>query len=537
MVNQAQLNQALINDAIDKHAAGDLQGAERLCKKVLETQPNHFAPWRILGVIAQQCGKHSLATELISKAIHLNPTEYGGYIDLACAWKSQAQFDPEALDKAIEIYHMAFKMKPDKALPLIFIAGTLADHGREDEAIEVAKLAAEIEPKNSDCWGSLGYAYKNRGLIDEAIEAFKKSIDCNKKAAQSYFNLASIYKFSDSNPESMRILKKMCLVLKQESLGRSSEMHLHYALGKAYEDTKQYKKAFQHYKKANQLKRKSIIYQQKDSPEKLKEVCESWRSENLKIKSPDINFSDYPTPIFIVGMPRSGSSLIEQILATHSEVEGGGELYHFQQSLNIDTSNNKEQAVAAYFKELEKLSEEEKSRIATQYLEHLKSISNGKKYVTDKLPGNYWYLGLIKILLPYAKIIYSKRDPIDTCLSCYKQDFATGHHYSYDLEELAENYNFVEGLIKFWIQEIPESIYIQSYEDLTANQENQTKKLLEFCGLDWQDQCLEFHKNDRAVSTASAIQVRKPIYKSSVAKWKHYEQELQPLIQKLNLDG
>jgi hypothetical protein len=275
------------------------------------------------------------------------------------------------------------------------------------------------------------------------------------------------------------------------------------------------------------------IHNYKTKEERLQYFTTEFKKEKLSKSTPNLEaYAEFPIPIFILGMPRSGSSLIEQILASHSDVYGAGEIFCWPQTLGI--VDGSASSIKQCIERIAELNSEELTSLGLKYLETIQKCSNGTyKYVSDKLPSNFWYIAMIRYILPQAIIIHSERDAMDTCFSCYQQNFVSGHSYIYKLENVGHYYNCYRELMQHWNGLYGDEIYNLNYEALIANQELETRKLLEHCKLNWQEACMSFHKTKRSVSTASAMQVRQPIYKQSVAKWRHYEQYLEPLLKTL----
>jgi len=306
-------------------------------------------------------------------------------------------------------------------------------------------------------------------------------------------------------------------------LTNSDRRTLYFSLGKLCDSTKQYDRAFKHYQKGNEL------WPTQCNPQSLMIPIDS----SIKIQSTGF-FSKSPKssnksnrPIFIVGMPRSGTSLVEQILASHPQVYGAGELAEIEkisQSLAERLNTNK-----LYPELLETINQQLLNDCANQYLNYINSLERKSLRVIDKMPGNFIHLGLIQLMFPNARIIHCTRDPLDSCLSCYFQDFFQSMDWCYDQTNLAAYYLGYEKLMKHWKQVLSIPIIDVSYENLVANQENISRELIEYCDLDWSDECLSFHKTKRLVTTASYDQVREPIYKKSVSRWKNYEAHIEPL--------
>ncbi|MCB1530510.1 MAG: sulfotransferase [Alphaproteobacteria bacterium] len=315
----------------------------------------------------------------------------------------------------------------------------------------------------------------------------------------------------------------------EELLGHPSvlsvgQSELHFSLGKAYEDLKDYEVSFQHYARGNDLVNKKSDFSLENTKSYFRLIRDSFSKEfifeNKNSQSYDV------TPVFIVGMPRSGTSLTEQILASHTDVHGAGELdlmwKIFTQTLGLVSDK--------YQKSFALLTPKKIENAANSYISSLQKLSPSASFITDKMPMNFRYIGLIKSMFPKAKIIHCIRDPRDTCLSIYKCRFMGGHPFAYDQKNLAEVYKLYTEMMAYWHSILPGEILDFRYEDLIEDQKTGTKRLLDYCGLDWQDTCLDFHKTKRTVNTASVFQVKEPLYKTGAGYWKNYEQYLEKEI-------
>jgi hypothetical protein len=313
--------------------------------------------------------------------------------------------------------------------------------------------------------------------------------------------------------------------IKDQSLNNFQKIELYFALGKAYENIKHYKKSFENYKLGNTIKRDATKYQINDDVTLF---------ENIKSSFSNINFQNLDNVgnksnkmIFILGMPRSGTTIVEQIIANHKNVYGAGELKDLTEIIRENFLVNDK------IRFPEKFNIKDQAffnNMGTKYLENLDRYNANKNYITDKAPLNFRWIGLIKLILPKSKIIHCTRDPKDICLSLFKNIFEGQLNFSYSLEEVGKYYKLYQNLMEFWKQLLPDFIYDISYEKLVKNQEFESRKLLDFCNLDWDKNCLTFYKNKRGIITASFVQARKPIYKNSVKSWQKYENELLPLF-------
>ena len=310
--------------------------------------------------------------------------------------------------------------------------------------------------------------------------------------------------------------------------------YIHFALGKALEDVGDYQRAFQHLLQGNALRRREITYDEADCQEMFRLIAELFDSELFDrfrgVGDPS------PVPIFIVGMPRSGSTLVEQILASHPQVHAAGELTNLFRV--VETVSDSAGRPIPFPRCVSALDADGFRRLGQAYLASLPLIAAGKTRITDKMLGNFLDVGLIHLMLPNARIIHMMRDPVDTCVSCFSKRFSTGQAFSYDLAELGAFYRCYHELMAHWRSVLPAGALLDvSYEDVVDNLEEQARRLIDYCGLPWDDRCLSFHENRRHVTTASNVQVRRPLYRSSVARWRRYEAYLQPLLAELDRCG
>ena len=312
--------------------------------------------------------------------------------------------------------------------------------------------------------------------------------------------------------------------IKDKTLNDIQKIDLYFSLGKAYEDIKNYKKSFHNYKIGNKIKRDLINYKFEED-EKLYKNIKDVFTKTL-FKDLELFNKQKKKIIFILGMPRSGTTLVEQIISNHKKVYGGGELKDLTELVIKHFSVNKK------IKFTDALNGKDKNflnSLGVEYVNNLERFNISKEYITDKTPLNFRWLGLIKLILPESKIIHCVRNSKDNCISLYKNFFVGKLDFTYNLEEIGKYYNLYSDLMKFWKQQIPDFFYDISYEKLVKNQENETKNLLNFCGLEWDSNCIKFENNTKAIITASVTQARKPIYKNSIDSWKKYGDELLPL--------
>ena len=397
---------------------------------------------------------------------------------------------------------------------------------RFGEAQAHAEKALAINPKDPSAHGNLATILRHQGKFDEALARFDLALSILPTYVEMYYDRSSLKTFAAGDPD-LAVME--ALAANAERLPPGRKHFIHFGLAKALEDIGQYDRAFAHWLQGNKLKRQE--FGQEGQEEQMVRLL-------VELFTPDL-CRQFATagdpsrvPIFIVGMPRSGTSLIEQILASHPLVEGGGELSTLGSVVGAVRDASRRPIPYPLF--LAHPRAAGLKRLGEQYLAKLPPLPEGKTRMTDKMPGNFQYAGLIRLILPNAKIIHAVRDPVDTCLSCFTRLFSTGQAFSYDLAELGRYYRLYRRLADHWQAVLPPGSMLDvRYEEVVDNLEQQARRLLDYCGLPWDPACLAFHKNERLVSTASDVQVRRPIYRSSVVRWRRYEKHLGPLLAEL----
>jgi len=422
------------------------------------------------------------------------------------------------INDAIICYKSAIKIKNNFPEAHNNLGIAFKNNGKVKDAIHSYNKAIKYKPNFAEAYNNLGLVMMDQGKIGQAKKYFKKSIKINPNFAYAHRHLSIVTKYTTKNPH---ILEMQGLISNLKILDKQ-KMHLAFGLGKAYEDIKSYDKAFECFDLGNKLRRKEIVYDIKNDIVFF-ETLKKFFNKDLISKLKKSGTRD-KTPIFIVGMFRSGTTLVEQILSSHSKVFGGGESKTLTQIVSHFISGDFSNLNRKVFND-----------IGNAYVGTARKFQPKYKHITDKQPINFKWIGIIKAAIPNAKIIHCVRNPIDNCLSIYKNyfDFKI-NPYAYNLDELAEYYKIYENLMQHWHSMFPKFIYEVSYEKLIKNQKRETEKLLDFCNLKWENKCMQFYKNKRNVSTASTMQVRRPIYKDSIAAWKRYEKYLSILINKFS---
>jgi len=496
--------------------AKDYISAEVKAKKLIKKFPNFQAVYNLLGLCLQSQKKFLEAIKYYKIAIQNNPNFFVVINNLGLTYHNM--YD---LKNAQHYYERAIEINPKFTHPISNLGNIKKELNNYEEAIKCYKLALSIDNKLYIVLHNLGMAYQALGKFEESKKYFESVLKINPKFTRADRSLSMSLKYDINNPH----LKIMENKIKDQSLNNFQKIELYFGLGKAYEDIKNYKKSFENYKLGNKIKRDTIKYQINDDVKLFKNIKNSFSNINFQNLENVGNKSN--KMIFILGMPRSGTTLVEQIIANHKNVYGAGELRDLTQIIKENFLVNDK------IKFPEKFNIKDQnffSNMGTKYLENLDRYNTNKNYITDKAPLNFKWIGLIKLILPKSKIIHCTRDPKDICLSLFKNFFEGELNFSYNLEEAGKYYKLYQNLMEFWKQLLPDFIYDISYENLVENQELESRKLLDFCNLDWDKNCLTFYKNKRGIITASFAQARKPIYKNSVKSWQKYENELLPLF-------
>ncbi|MEQ8665540.1 MAG: sulfotransferase [Rhodospirillales bacterium] len=495
---------------------GRFRDAAIAYKRAIEIDPDMAIAHNNLGATCRMLNQYEAAEACLLRAIQLRPDyaeAYGNLGNVMC--------DLRWLDRAEGYYRKALEIDP--ALPEVYtnIGNIQADRGEVAAAIASHEKAISLNPNLALAHTNMGAVMFAEGDLAGAEKCFRASIAANPLYTPPYRVLTRIKKFTEDDDD----LKAMTDIFESGKLTADGRGEIAFGLGKAYEDTEQYDKAFEYYAEANRMKRLGMTFDSAFETRLIDELVEAYQPDLFE-KNRDSGRPD-GTPIFILGMPRSGTTLIEQILSSHPDVFGAGELNTLNEITHALTVNEQNR----YPTNVNFMAPRSFENIADHYLASIRKRSPDSPRITDKMPVNYRYIGLIRLILPNAKIIHCRRNPMDTCLSIFKNHFATvGHHYAYDLEELGFYYRLYERLMAHWRTVLPAgTMYEVDYEDVTGNQESQTGKLLDYCGLEWSDACLSFHENERPINTASAGQVRQPMYRSSVDLWRRFETHLEPL--------
>lgn len=410
------------------------------------------------------------------------------------------------------------------------LAGRIAfERGDLAAALAHYRRALTLKPDLADAYNNMGNVLKELGQLHEAQDAYLQAIRLDPNIAGVYVNLADSKKFVPGDPH---LATMEALAAKTDGLSKTDRLQLDFALGKAYGDLKDYRRSFAHFLAGNAAKRATLAYDEASVFDLFDRIEAIFTRDLIAQKSGSGDPSRMP--IFVIGMPRSGTTLIEQIIASHPLVHGAGELQTFNDV--ILTVRGPDGNALRYPDFVPALDAAALRQIGTRYVADVRKLAPSGERVTDKMPSNYYFAGLINLALPNAKIIHSVRNPVDTCISCFSKLFTAEQNHTYDLGELGRYYKRYEMLMAHWRRVLPaQTILDVRYEDVVADLEKQARRIIEYCGLPWDDRCLSFHETERPVRTASATQVRQPIYKSAVGRWRVYEGQLEPLLRGLGI--
>lgn len=578
--------QPLMEQAVAAQQRGDFATAEARYREVLRTVPEHADATHFLGLIAHQTGHSQAASDLLYRSIVLGPgsalyrhnlggvlRELGRHAEAEARYREALALRPGYADaligiamtqtarnqhenalasyrqvleldttnfeaqlgcgaallelarrsEALDCYRQTRGLATGDAQRLHRLGLALREAGAAEDARDCFESALALHPDFVEAHNSLGVALGDLGDLTGAESHYREALRLRPDYVSGWHNLASIARFgtSDSTRTSLQTLTG-----RLAQLSPAEASMLHFTLGKVHDDAGEYATAFEHYLEGNKLKREMLEYDESRQTRFFRNFMHHFNPEFMAAGA-----NAGPTgesPVFIIGMSRSGTTLVEQILASHPQVYGAGELHLLRRCLHAELESVTDDDELPG--RLVQLEDGGFQRIGERYCSALSEFAPDAKRITDKLPGNMALVGLIHLAFPSAHIIHCTRDPLDTCVSCFSKLFTTGHAFSYELGELGRFYRLYQELMQHWRDVLPAGRMLEvRYEDVVDDMETQAHRLVEFCGLPWEDACLRFHETQRTVKTASLAQVRQPIYASSVQRWKRYEEYLAPL--------
>ena len=564
-----------LRTAFEAHGAGKLREAERLARRVLGAIPDQPDALHLLATVARESGRTDLAIDLYERLLRKHPgipiaqNNLGNLLQerrewqraIAC-YEAALAHDPRYMSayfnlgrallqindpvRAESCLRQAGALAPNDAPVRSTLARAIVEQGRTEEALEEVRRSIELDPDASDLLNDAGVVYGTIGDFETAREFYRSALAFDPGNAKASLNLAKSKRFTAQHDEDADLI---LAAARHPAASTSAQRDLHLALGKIHDDRGEWDTAFGYYDRANRPFAAAALEQVESSlalMDRMRAVFDSdWFATLPAPASPD------PTPVFIVGMPRSGTTLVEQLLAAHPDVHGAGELSGIlrlaaevasQAGMEVDplrtgvvsmTAASRAGAEEAYPECVRALDAAQIASLGKRYLEQLRTHSSEAARITDKLPGNYLHLGFIATILPGAKLIHCRRDPLDTAISVYFTDFMVGHEYSNDLRAIGRQIREMRALMAHWEAVLGKRLLTVDYETLVADPEPVTRAMVAHVDLAWDDACLRHHEVARAVHTASAWQVRQPVYKRSAGRATRYDRFLDPLREAL----
>jgi tetratricopeptide (TPR) repeat protein len=548
------LPSALNNMGSIRRELKDKDGAINFYRRVLAVEPRHLESMNNLGAVLTEAERPEEAIQLLIKAIQMNPHYAEAHCNIGNAFLMLEQFDRAAVG-----FNNTLALRADYPKAYLGLARIYQEQKRFEDAENMVQKALALAPEMAEAQSLLGGIYTEAGYPEKAELAFAKAVELKSdllsahlgsghllmeqgriEAAEAAFRhamslddtnlgarlaLAQVKKVTDGDENMAALIQEAD---KLDSMLETKAMSLHFALGKCYNDTKQHDLAMPHFLAGCRLKRKRTEYDPDNNDKICRNICEFFSPETMeKLRGEGCPSS---LPIFVLGMPRSGTTLTEQIIASHPLVHGAGEL----PDLLALAATPRNGSTDGYPLSLKGITRQELKEMGEKYVLGLRTRNTEARHITDKMPANFHCIGLIHLMLPNAGIIHVKRNPVDTCLSGFTNLFNKSQHHSYDLTELGRYYRNYATLMDHWRKVLPANAFYEvQYEDLVSDHEPQARALLDFCNLPWDPACLDFHRTKRNIRTASVTQVRQPIYTSSVDRWRKYEAHLGPLLEAL----
>ena len=529
-------SQQQLSKLLEYYQKGRFSDAEKLAVSITKKIPKHQFAWKVLGSVLKQTGRVSESLIASKKTVELAPEDAAAHYNLGNTFK-----ELNRLEESEASYRKAIALKPDHADAHNNLGVMLQELGKIEDAEINLRQAVVLKSDYAEAHSNLGNVLRELGSLEESEASYKKAIMLKPDYAEAHYNLGvtlqELGRLEDSKKSytqaialkfdyaeahrSLTTLKKFASQDEQyskmqelyfnESISKEQRCHINFGLAKACEDLGDFEKAFQHYKEGNFLRKKLLNYDIS---------LDIVRFNQLKLSYPQIaknpletkNLTNKLIPIFIIGMPRSGTTLVEQIISSHSQVTGAGELSFVAQFGEMIARGLSKPNTDALFE------------FRKRYLLKLQNFSDHNLIVIDKMPQNFLYLGLLATAFPEAKIVHVKRNSAAVCWANYKQYFVSKKlGYCYELDDVIKYYGLYQSLMKFWAKQLPNRIYSIDYELLTVNQKDETQKLINYIGLDWEEKCLSPQENTRRVATASNVQIREKVYQGSSQQWKKYK--------------
>jgi predicted Zn-dependent protease len=516
---KASVNDPQLLEAASALCENRLAVAERLLRPFLMEHPTDVAAIRMLAELGSRLGRYDEAEKLLARCLALAPGFEAARHNYATVLNRQNKPE-QALEQIGELLARAPRNPGYRNLQ----AAALARLGETDRAAEVYASVLKDYPDQPHAWMSYGHTLKTLGEREKGIAAYRRAIAQKPGLGEAYWSLANLKTFRFGADE----IAAMRAQLDGTNLSPDDRFHLEFALAKALEDAGDYAQSFARYEKANALRRESLPYHADQTSSFMKRLAATFSAEFFAARAGA--GSQAPDPIFVVGLPRSGSTLIEQILSSHSAVEGTMELHDVGQIARQLGNWARTEGAPAYPEALGDLAHERFKALGEDYLARTRIHRRlGRPFFIDKMPNNFLHIGLIQLMLPHAKIIDARRHPLGCCLSCFKQHFARGQSFSYGLADIGRYYRDYVELMAHYDAALPGRVHRVFYERMVEDAPGEVRRLLDYCGLPFEEGCLRFYENDRAVRTASSEQVRMPIFADAVDHWQNFEPWLGPL--------
>lgn len=493
--------------------------AEALLRQHLHQQPTDVAAIRMFAEVAARLGRYADAENLLRRCLELSPSFIAARHNLAAVLYRHDQ--PAAALQEIELLVTHDARNPGYRNLKAAVLGRLGEY---TQAIDLYKSVLDEYPQQPKVWMSFGHALKTAGRHEESVDAYLRAIELNPAFGEAWWSLANLktFRFAQQDIDNMKAQ------LQREDLGAEDRFHFHFALGKALEDAANYEESFVHYEQGNALRKKMIVYDADENSRHVQRSKHLFTSEFFAARSD--SGTSARDPIFIVGLPRSGSTLIEQILASHSQVEGTMELPDVIAIARKLGGRKQRGQDSRYPDVLQALSADELRTLGEEYLHRTRiQRKTSAPFFIDKMPNNFAHIGLIHLMLPNARIIDARRHPLGCCFSGFKQHFARGQNFTYSLDDIGRYYHDYVELMAHFDAVLPGRVHRVFYENMVADTEAEVRLLLDYCQLPFERGCLAFYENERPVRTASSEQVRQPIFRDGVDHWRHYENWLDPL--------
>ena len=516
---QASVHDPRLMAAAQALCDDNLPVAEQLLRDHLKAQPTDVTAMRMLAEVGGRVGRYADSELLLERALELAPGFGAARHNLAIVLNRQ-----EKASEALVQIDRLLATEPRNPTYLNLKAVILGKTGDYDEALKLYDQVLKVQPNQPKVWMSYGHALKTAGRLEDGVGAYRRSLALEPSLGEAYWSLANLktFRFEDADVDAMTAQ------LERAGLSDDDRLHLHYALGKALEDAGRWGASFEHYAAGAKIRRGQVDYDAEEMTSRVERSKALFTSEFFAARAGQ--GASAPDPIFVVGLPRSGSTLIEQILASHSQVEGTMELTEIISMARELGGRRTRSDVSKYPESIADLDGDALRALGERFLERTCiQRKSGKPFFIDKMPNNFLHTGLIFAILPNAKIVDARRHPMATCFSAFKQHFARGQNFSYDLTEVGRYWRDYADLMAHFEVVAPGRVHRVFYEAMVEDLEGETRRLLDYCGLDLEPGCLRFWETERAVRTASSEQVRRPIFTDAVEHWRNYEAWLGPL--------